>query len=1081
MLASEGTTSPTPSPSHFFGERRQVTVFFSDLSGYTAMTERLDPEEVRDVMRQVFGEASQVISRYGGVVEKYIGDAVMAVFGVTQTHEDDAVRAVRAAWEIEKFVAGLNARYRDRVGCELSMHTGIDTGLVVTGRAREAEGAMGLVGDAVNVASRISDLAQAGQILVGADTVPLIDRFFHLEELNAAQMKGKSKAVQVFRVIGPRDRPVARRRFAGLRAGLVGRDVEMTMLNRSVQRLRDGKGSILAVSGEAGSGKSRLIDEFRETTRVSHQWLAGNAYDHTQGIPYFPVMNLLTRVWDIDDNDTPGQVREKLEAHCRAVMRDAEFHIPYLGALFALEYEQSATVSPEYRKQKIHEALLKLFQALAHERPTIFFIEDAHWADPSTVELLRHVLTHFQAVAITLITHRPPFALFTEDTNVPGYQELELEVLSDSLLGTLISALLDGSEVPAELQAFILEKSGGNPLYVEEVLTSLMETAVLRRGNTGWQLDGSLDSFDIPNTLQGVIAARIDRLDPVHRKLIQEASVIGRKFFYSVVARISSVTDNLHARLDYLEGQDMIRARELESDLEYMFKHPLTQEVVYNSLLIKERRAIHERVGAAIEAVLAERLPEYYEQLAHHFLNSDNREKAVTYLIKSGEKAFNRYSLHEADSYYRNGYELITGIASPSKIEISLLLKLLEMWGLVHYFFGSFKCHYDMLVPMRELVGAVDDKARAAMFYAWLGWDEYFMGNVKEANKNIRKALKLAEASGDARARGYCLTWLSFVCSEMGMLDEAVSHGEKAHQVAREFPDDAYLYTKSLYCIHWAHWYRGDIPESMHLAEEILKYSEARHNIRGQVLAYQGMANIFTASGAAEAAIPLCHKACQIAVDPFYSKVPYFALATAYLQERNAPEAGKAIAGWGNYWRDMEQCFFAALGDMTSGGWMALSGMMSAGMKKTVDAKGWFDQNGYVYWRIMSEGLLGQLYLQFAVREQKLSLSTLLRNLPFLLKTLPTAANKTEYHLSKTIADARHVGANNVLAQALFNLGKLHLDRKKFVLASECIAEAERIFETTGADGYAAQTREALVKLGAKTKANLPTARRHPN
>ena len=1059
-------SSPDQSAS---GERRQVTVLFSDLSGYTAITEKLDPEEVREVMGRFFGEASQVITRYGGVVEKYIGDAVMAVFGLNQAHEDDAVRAVRAALEIQQFVEELNPRYRVKVGRDLSMHTGINTGIVITGGTGEAEGALGVVGDAVNVASRLSDLAEAGQVLVGADTAPLIEKFFDLEALPTTQVKGKSEAVSVFRVLGPRERPVATRRFAGLRAGLVGRDVEMALLNQAIQRLRDGRGSIISLRGEAGTGKSRLIDEFRENVQGSHQWLAGNAYDHTQGIPYFPVVDMISHAWGIEEGDKPQQVQEKLDAHCRAVMDDAEPHMPYLGALFSLEYPETATVSPEFRKQKIHNALLELFQAQARQSPTVFFVEDMHWADPSTVELLRHVLTHFQVPAITLSTYRPPFALFPGDGEVPGYREMELEILSASLVGDLTAALLKGGEPPVELQTFIQEKSGGNPFYVEEVLTSLMESGVLRRENGGWQLAGALESFNVPGTLQGVIAARLDRLEPANKKLLQEASVIGRNFFYEVLAHITSVSADLQPRLEGLEGQDMIRAQALEPDLEYMFKHPLTQEVVYNSLLLKDRQTIHERVGKAIEEVLAERLPEYYERLAHHFLNGQTREKAVEYLMKAGEKALAHFALDESDRYYQQGFDLLNEKKERNESELENLADLFDKWAMVFYYRGTFKQLYHLLTAHEQELLSIGDKSRVGTFYLWKGWSEYFIGKFKDANTNLHRALKLGEEAADSRIVGYAHAWLSFVNADSGRLDEAVSHGEKANQISREMHEDQMLFTKSRFGLAWSNERRGDIKALLQDGTEILSYSRERSYIRGQMLGHSAHQSRHMLRGDWQAVIAENLLMQEVVVDPMYSIVPYFGLTSGYLISGRIDEAEEAGLKLQTYLREVELEIWIPFADGMMGLILIVKGKMSLGMKMLREAMQAYHAMGAIYYAESFQNLVGNTYLQLAAGEGKPPLMVILRNLGFLLKTLPVAAKKAEHHFNNVISESRKRGFDGLLAKSLLELGMLHKVKNRKNKAEACLTEAEELFEQMGADVYLTQTRDVLAGLEAKT------------
>jgi class 3 adenylate cyclase len=282
------------------GERKQVTVLFSDLSGYTALSEKLDPEEVKEIMTQVFGEITSIVNKYDGSIQKFMGDAVVAFFGVPKAHEDDPIRAIRAAKGIHSFVEGMSPRVEQRIGGSLSMHTGINTGLVVTGQVDQDGGTTGVLGDTVNLASRLSDLAKPGEMLVGAVTYQLAEGYFIFERLEPVQVKGKAEAVQVYKVLSAKEKPLTLHRTFGLRADLIGRKAELAQLQEAVERLRQGKGGIFSICGDAGTGKTRLLEELRGALDLSKiQWREGHAYAYSQNTPYFPLVDLLNRTWQI--------------------------------------------------------------------------------------------------------------------------------------------------------------------------------------------------------------------------------------------------------------------------------------------------------------------------------------------------------------------------------------------------------------------------------------------------------------------------------------------------------------------------------------------------------------------------------------------------------------------------------------------------------------------------------------------------------------------------------------------------------------------------------------------------------------
>jgi class 3 adenylate cyclase len=396
------------------GERKYVTVLFSDLSGYTPMSEKLDPEELKEIMSRIFGEIAQVVTKYEGFVEKFVGDAVMALFGVPKAHEDDPIRTIKVAREIHELVDALSPEVEKRIGQPISMHTGINTGLVVTGKVDMEKGTHGVSGDTINLASRLSSLANEGEILVGPDTYRQAEGHFTFESLEPTMVKGKAEPIQAYKVLSAKERPVTVHRLSGLRAGLIGRKAEISDLVDAVKNLREGEGRIFSICGGAGTGKSRLVEEFKDTLNLEEvQWIEGHAYAYSQNIPYFPLIDLLNGVLQIEEDDPPEKVREKVESGIEHLLGKKGNIIPYVGSLYSLHYPEVEDESPAFWRSRLLEAAQSIISALAERAPTIFFLEDLHWADPSFVELLRNALLHTRQPAIVLCVYRPIFSLFT--------------------------------------------------------------------------------------------------------------------------------------------------------------------------------------------------------------------------------------------------------------------------------------------------------------------------------------------------------------------------------------------------------------------------------------------------------------------------------------------------------------------------------------------------------------------------------------------------------------------------------------------------------------------------------------------
>jgi len=465
------------------GERKHVTVLFSDLTGYTAMSEKLDPEEVKEITGRIFGEISKIVANYDGFIEKYAGDAVMAIFGVPQAHEDDPIRAIKAAREIHQLVDTISPEVENKIGQPISMHTGINTGLVVTGEVDMERGTHGIAGDTINLASRLSNLANPGEILVDVDTCHQVEGQFACEYMETTIVKGKADSVQVHKVLSQRDTPVTIHRLSGLRADLVGRNVEMAELSEAVENMRQGKGRIFSICGAAGTGKSRLVEEFKASLDLEQvQWIEGHAYAYSQNIPYFPLVDLLNRLLHIEENDPPEQVREKVESGLESLVGNQKDIVPYVGGLYSLSYSEAKDVSPEFWKSRLQAAILAILSSLAERAPTVFFLEDLHWADPSFVEFLRRACIEIRKPAIVLCAYRPTFSLFTgHQLSSIGkyYHEIQLQNLSLSVAQNMLASLLKTETIPPDLKRWVQSKAEGNPFYLEELVNSLIESETL--------------------------------------------------------------------------------------------------------------------------------------------------------------------------------------------------------------------------------------------------------------------------------------------------------------------------------------------------------------------------------------------------------------------------------------------------------------------------------------------------------------------------------------------------------------------------------------------------------------------------
>jgi class 3 adenylate cyclase/tetratricopeptide (TPR) repeat protein len=1057
-------------PGNFFepgSERRHVTVLFTDLTGYTAMCERLEPEDVQEVMSRIFGEIAQVVTKYGGFIEKFIGDAAMALFGVSGAHEDDPVRSILAAQEIHGRIEGLSPQLEGR-GCKpLSMHTGINTGLVVTGGVDAERGGYGVTGDTINLASRLSGMGRAGEILVGSYTFRRAEGYFDFEALEPTTVEGKMEPVRIYRVLSRKDQPSKVFRLTGLRSELIGRKAEMAQLSEAVEKLREGKGSIIGICGGAGTGKSRLVEEFRYTLDLEKiQWREGHAYPYSQNIPYFPVTDMLRRALRIEEGDPPPKIREKVERGIELLVGRREDLIPCIGSLFALTYSELEGISPDSWKHRLQTAVKELLSALVKRAPTVICLEDIHWADPSSMELFQTILSEGRHPALFLCMYRPPFTL------LPGhmlgamgdsFREIRLQDLSPSEALEMTGSLLKTGDLPQELRRFVREKAEGNPFYLEEVINTLIESETLIRHDEGWKLARPLRESDISPTVHGVILARLDRLEKEARRILQEASVIGRAFLYEILKRVTELKDHIDQHLAGLERLDLIRARSLQPELEYVFKHALTQEVVYNGVLKKEREAVHRQIARVIEQLFGERLPEFYETLAYHYTQGRTIDKAVDYLMKSGEKSLARYALEEAHKSFQQAYDLLSGKSEPTTEDHRVLLDLLNAWAPVFHLRAAYINLVDLLRANEEHAVSLREKSRLGMFYSWMGLGLQNLEQAKDAQRYLSKSLEIGEEIENDKIIGYASTWMSMTCSDLGLLDDALDYGKRAHGISKRIKFDPFLFLFSLRAMGWAYSFKGDCREIDNVGRSILEYGERQSDPRALTMGHNFIGTGHNFGGNMLLAIETLKRGILVSPDPLLSCVAKTLLGSSYYLMGNVEEAEKYFVEVHNY---CEEHGAGGMGAFSRGALSMIylaKGDLSRGVNIVEDLIRWFEENENKYRLAHYLCRTGNIYLKMAQRKGSTDISFLARNFRFIMRNILVSGRKAEEYLKKSVEVARQIGAIGILGQASLGLGLLYKTKGKTDEAKKHFSEAIESFEKCGAEGYLKQAREAFL------------------
>ncbi len=639
------------------GERRIVTVLFADVVDSTAISERLGPERFALLMDEVMRIMSADIESFEGTVVQFVGDELYAIFGAPVSHEDDSERAVRAALAIQRSLERYSEDVRVAYGVDLAARIAINTGPVVI--RPESDDPYNAMGETVNVASRIQKLVAGGQIVVGRPTKIQVDACFEFERLGEHELRGISHPVETFRVLG-----VLESGHEDHLGPLVGRDFELSVLERAMENLADGRGTIIAIAGEPGIGKSRLAAEMRQRYRDRIRFLEGRAVSYAQGFPYWPIRDLLREWLGLGATAPEARVRLELKAelaHLFAEGSDAAY--PFIASMLGITVEPDAAdrlheLSRESMRHETFEVFAELVCRLARDSSACLVLEDLHWADDATLELLEALLPTTEEAAVGLVL------LFRSERDHGSwrlgerarqryphrYRELELRPLPGDASRAL-AAMLAGAELPASVAELLTIRAGGNPFFLEEALHDLLERGVLLRRDGQVELAVSLDELTIPSLVQGALQARLDRLAPSTREVVSVAAVVGRVFGLPLLEQLVP-HEQLMPALSELQRLDLVVEGGRRPAPEYSFRHGLVQEVAYGSMVEPKRRTLHRRVGEALEALYPESREEVYGLLARHFSEADEPQKAVEYLLKAGDAARALYAEQEALEHY---------------------------------------------------------------------------------------------------------------------------------------------------------------------------------------------------------------------------------------------------------------------------------------------------------------------------------------------------------------------------------------------------------------------------------------------
>jgi len=839
--------APPPSPTAVpDGDCRPVTVLFADLAGFTALSEGLDPEEVRAIQADLFREMSASVERYEGFVEKFVGDAVMAVFGAPRAHENDPERGLRAALLMRDRMGALNRHWERRVGRPLALHIGVNTGPVVAGRiGATADAAYAVTGDTVNTASRLQSAAPPGEILISDATYQLTHHAFAFAPREEVPLKGKSEPVGVHRLLGPLAAPRSARGLEGLglAAPLVGRARELRRMETVFDDMQAGRAQVLSLIGEPGAGKSRLQREFFARLEVAGR-LEGTtirraACSALGEQTYGAVAALLRDAYGVAHGDSVEDARSKLAAGLETLGVGADDRAAMVAALaqvLGLERDDARLrhLEPEQLKRQIFLATRALVERRLAAGPLVVVVEDLHWADTASIELLGAVADRLaDRPLLVLLMYRPTLEPDALGTSRAPHTAIEVTPLSRSGSEDLLAAWFGDSThlFPERLRALILERAGGNPLYLEEVVRALLAARVLVRDGVAWRCTAGAATAQVPATLHGLLLARLDQLDVAERRVIQEAAVIGPRFDLSLLKAVSAEPGAVDAVLDALAGAELVTPGP-----DRRFRHGLLQEIVYQNILVARRAELHTRVGTALEAQGAagpESL-ERLEALGHHWALGADKARGARYLMAAGDWARRMYANADAIQHYQRALDALEHCDAVDTERLAARERMADLLGPIGRraaALGEYEiveagyraardapAHARILRKMGSLHWDAGARARALQcFEAGLGlladdrehielahlYQE--MGRLAFRSGDSQRAVEWAEQARlhaerlaadpalDADGRVEAVTaaaqshnTLGVACARLGRLEEAVGHMERSVALARE-------------------------------------------------------------------------------------------------------------------------------------------------------------------------------------------------------------------------------------------------------------------------------------------------------
>jgi class 3 adenylate cyclase/tetratricopeptide (TPR) repeat protein len=844
------------------GERKYVTVLFADVVDSTGLGERLDPEQVAEIMNGAFAFLNASVKKYDGTIARLLGDAILAFFGAPVAHEDDAERAVRAGLDIQAAAREYAEAVRRNYGVDFQVRVGINTGLAVLAAVGdEIRTEYTAMGDTTNVAARLQSAAEPGSVLISADTYHLVKQLFELRPRGGAMVKGKSAPIVTYEVLSPRVVPGKVRGLEGLTSPLVGRAAEFKLVNDKLNEVREGRGAFVAVIGEAGLGKSRLLAEIGESAKSGSQvaWLEGRALSYEQAVTYFPWRQVIREAIGAKEGEAPEVVREKLYSDPACVTM-SEGDPQFLEVILSVEsdatLEAVAALEGDALVEHISAATRGYLRARADLMPTMIVLDDLHWADTASLDLLLSVAALVEDLPLLIACllrpdkDAPSWSAIEKARSQLGahYTEILLEPLDAEDSKVLLGNLLYIEDLPESVRILILNKAEGNPFFVEEVIRTLIDSEYIVQENNHWRATREIVNVNIPDTLTGVLSARIDRLPENTKHVAQTAAVLGRIFAQRALMATCAAApppeqiEDVVPHLGVLTYEELVRERVHDPELEYIFKHALTQEAAYELLLIRRRKELHRRAGEVLEELYPEQRGELASALAYHFRQGEDWQRAADYAMGAGAQAVKVFAMNEALAYFDDAYESLKKVSEASPEQ---LCDVILGWTPAALKLKPYQEVVDRLEEAEKIARELGDEARLARVLHWIANAYISNGFPTRGMPALFESYQLAERLGDERLTLVATFWMTAEMIDRdprGGLEQMDYVAEAAHKYRRYELEAHALAKKAI-----AHARLGEFAEARDAVERaFLDMGDVQ---RGLEYSRLGTEQAFSASG----------------------------------------------------------------------------------------------------------------------------------------------------------------------------------------------------------------------------------------